>query len=485
MPIITKDKEFSDEEILAEYRKRSDEYHEWRQQKAAEFLQSKKRDKCYHCYTEETETGYADEFFIPLADDIVARVQALKEEIRNDPELKDDEDRADEFRDRVCEIGYDIENLPQPWPDDNIFTNIDLDDYRYLYHFDIHLFDWKGDANGRLFPTTADLTDEEYIDLLALLIDQPDCSFQHLAHLSPKFKAIHDKVSDYLHNYDFSVMKQFCHDHDYAIRMTELRHDVQTLLKQLKDNKEKYPYIGFLKDFMVNLTVIMNERNGDKTSSQSSTDDCSTDDTGGDGQQERLAKLADWIDQFTKGDNFLAADLLERELKRQIDKDKLRKPYPISVYNDEIYLELPGNKREELDFKRRGPYSRTLYIFFLRQLERASKDRKVSPCLSQEEMKDYSDELQKIYESVGGRTKTFLQTVFLRSSMSGDFNNACSDIRTSLGHFFNTDVLKKNYGKCFSIEIMGKDRYGNPRYGIDLDIDDFDLGWYSIDRRGI
>lgn len=32
---------------------------------------------------------------------------------------------------------------------------------------------------------------------------------------------------------------------------------------------------------------------------------------------------------------------------------------------------------------------------------------------------------------------------------------------------------------------MGKDRYGNPRYGINLDIDDFDLGWYSIDRRGI
>ncbi len=51
--------------------------------------------------------------------------------------------------------------------------------------------------------------------------------------------------------------------------------------------------------------------------------------------------------------------------------------------------------------------------------------------------------------------------------------------------FYNTDELKKNYGKCYSIEIMGKDRYGNPRYGINLDIDDFDLGWYSIDRRGI
>ncbi len=484
MPITIKDRVFSDEEILAEYRKRSDEYHEWRQQKAAEFLQSKKRNKCYHCYTIETETSVEDEFFIPLADDIVARVQALKEEIRNDPELKDDEDRADEFSDRVCEIGYDIENVPQPWPDDNIFTNIDLDDYLYLYHFDIHLFDWKGDANGRLFPATADLTDEEYIDLLALLIDQPDCSFQHLAHLSPKFKAIYDKVSDYLHNYDFTVMKQFCHDHDYAIRMTELRRDAQTLLKQLKDNNEKYPYLGFLKDFMVNLTVIMNERNGDKTSSQSSANDSSTDGTGGEDQQERLAKLADWIDQFTKGDNFLAADLLERELKRQIDKEKLRKPYPIIVDGDKIYLELPGNKREKLSFERAN-YARTLYIFFMRQIERASKDRKVSPYLSQKEMEAYLDELRKIYENICGKKPFDLESWFQKSSVSNKFFTDCHSIRKLFGQFYNTEELKKNYGKCYSIEIMGKDSYGNPRYGIDLDIKDFDLGWYSIDRRKI
>lgn len=131
-------KQFSDEEILAEYRKRSDEYHEWRQQKAEDFLKNKKRDKCYHCYTIETETGVEDDFFIPLADDIVARVRALKEDINN---ITDDDDRADFFSEHIEEIGCDIKNVPEPWPDDNIFTNIDLDDYIYLYRFDIHLFD--------------------------------------------------------------------------------------------------------------------------------------------------------------------------------------------------------------------------------------------------------------------------------------------------------------------------------------------------------
>jgi len=474
-------KQFSDEEIMAEYRKRSDEYHEWRQQRAEEFLQNKKRDKCYHCYTIEIETSAEDDFFIPLADDIVARVRALKEEISNNPDLTDDDDRDDFFSERIAEIGYEIKNVPEPWPDDNIFTNIDLDDYIYLYHFDIHLFDWKGDANGRLFPATADLTDEEYIDLLAFLIDQPDCSFQHLAHLSQKFKAIYDKVSDYLHNYDFHVAKPFCHEHDYAIRMTELRDDARTLLKHLKDKKEEYPYIGFLKDFMVNLSVIMEKRRDSKSSSQSTTGGSPTAGTAGVSQQNQLAELANWIDQFTKGDNFLAADLLKRELKVRIEKEKLSKPYPIIVDGDKIYLELPGNKREKLSFERAN-YARTLYIFFMRQIERANKDRKVSPYLSQKEMEAYLDELRKIYENICGKKPFDLESWFQKSSVSNKFFTDCYSIRKLFGQFYNTEELKKNYGKCYSIEIMGKDRYGNPRYGIDLDIKDFDLGWYSIDR---
>lgn len=425
-----------------------------------------------------------DEFFITLSDEIVARVQALNEELRNNPELIDDDDRADFFRERIEEIGYDIKNLPGPWPDDNVFTNIDLDDYIYLYHFDIHLFDWEGDANGRLFPATADLTDEEYIDLLAFLIDQPDSSFQHLAHLSPKFKAIYDKVSEYLHNYNFNVAEPFCHKHDYAIRMTELRHDAQTLLKQLKERNEKYPYIGFLKNFMVNLTVLMKDRYADKNSSQSATDDSSTNGTGADNQQERLAELADWIDQFTEGDNFLAANLLKRELKRQINKEKLSNTCSVFVKEDKIYIELPGHKTERLIFGRRN-VAITLYIFFLRQIERASKDKKISPYLSQEEMKEYSEELRKIYENISGRIPFNFESWFQKSTISNNFTNACSSIRKCFEQYFNTDALLKNYGKCYNIETMGEDRHGNPQYGIGLDIDDFDLGWYSIDKGKI
>ena len=258
-------KQFSDEQVMAEYKKRTSEYRKWRLQKAAEFLQNKKREKCYHCYTIETETSVEDDFFIPLADDIVARVRALKEEISNNPKLTDDDDRADFFSDHIAEIGYEIKNVPEPWPDDNVFTNIDLDDYIYLYHFDLHFFNEKGNKNGERMLATSSLTDEEYVELLAHLIDQPHCSFHHLAYLSPKLKAIHKKVDEDLHNLDFGVSDYFCHDHDYAVLMTELREDANKLLKQLKKKKEEYPYLNFLKDPIVNIAMATMEHSAQKS----------------------------------------------------------------------------------------------------------------------------------------------------------------------------------------------------------------------------
>lgn len=473
-------KQFSDEEILAEYRKRSDEYLEWRQQKAAEFLRNKERDKCYHCsvVSDADEDGFDTHMY--LTDNTIARILALKEEISNDPELKTEEQRDDEFHDRLGEIELDVDDsdplMAGAWLED-----VDLDDYIYLYHFDIHLFDWNGNANGRLFPATVDLTDEEYIDLLAFLLDQPDCSFQHLAHLSPKLKAVYEKVSRYLDNYTFNVLEPFCHTHDYAIRMTELRRDAQTLIKQLEQKKVMYPYIDFLKDFVVNLSVCVSERRADNPATDGST----TTGTTVVSQQDRLAEFADLINQFARGDNFLAVELLTGELKRLINNEKLNVPCPILVNNDQIYISIPGIDPEKLSFER-GRFAKTLLIFFLRQIERANRDKTVSKFLSQNEMKEgYSDELHKIYECLSRKKNSNLDSLFQKSTLSNDFQNTKSSINKCFDQYFNSDEISK-FGKCYSIEKNGEeDSQGNPRYGVNLDVDDFDLGYYSIDRMKI
>ena len=260
MPIKTKNHEFSDEEIMAEYKKRTNEYRKWRLQKAAEFLQHKKRNKYYHCVIwDDDATDY--EYYLPLPDKMVARVRAMKEEIANNPKL-DADDREDEYRDRIAEIGQDYEVGATLWPAEGVFHDIDIDNYIYLYRFDIHIF--GENKNGKRLPATSNLTDEEYVELLAHLIDQPHCSFHHLAYLSPKLKAIHKKVDEDLHNLDFGMGDYLCHDHDYAVLMTELREDANKLLKQLKKNNDEYPYLNFLKDPIVNISRVTMEQHAKK-----------------------------------------------------------------------------------------------------------------------------------------------------------------------------------------------------------------------------
>ena len=64
MSLTINNREFSDEEVVAQYQKRSAEYHEWRLQKAIDFLANKQREKRYHCEIVE-DTGAEDEFYLP------------------------------------------------------------------------------------------------------------------------------------------------------------------------------------------------------------------------------------------------------------------------------------------------------------------------------------------------------------------------------------------------------------------------------------
>ena len=247
-------KTFSDEQILAEYKKRTREYLNWRREKAAEFLKNKKRAKHYYCEA-VFEPDFENEFYIPLPDEIVARVRALKEEIVNDPTLKTEKERMDEFHDRVYEIGNDIDvDITNFGGSEWMYTNIDIEDYIYEYNFDVYYLNWKGEQTGKWARYAVILSDEEYIELLTLLLDKPECSFNHLAYLSPKLKAIHKKLSENLHHRSWlSVCPGY--EHDYAVLMTELRKDADKLLGQLKKEGAEYPYADFLKDPMVNIIV--------------------------------------------------------------------------------------------------------------------------------------------------------------------------------------------------------------------------------------
>lgn len=191
-----------------------------------------------------------------------------------------------------------------------------------------------------------------------------------------------------------------------------------------------------------------------------------------------VEELLEWLAKRTQGDVDLAATLMKKGLRRLGNKSKQKDPCPITVKENGIFVELPDQKLKKVTFGR-GNLSKTLYIFFLRQIVRAEKNKAISASLSQFELEDYKDELLNIYQNISGKKGNIeeVESWLEKSTVSNTFANATASIRKYFDKFFDNYVIKYKWQKCYSIEIMGEDRRGNPRYGIKLSPDDFMLKW--------
>ena len=194
--------------------------------------------------------------------------------------------------------------------------------------------------------------------------------------------------------------------------------------------------------------------------------------------QKHLTDLNDSITAQTNANDIYSA--LESEMQRQKDECKVATPFKLKVEEEKIYVILSENECHEVVFGRRG-VAKALYVFFLRQIERAKMDHTDPIYISKQELESYKEELLEIYQRIKYSAKVKNIESWWDPSYN-DFDNALSSIRKFFNTEFDTDTIKDKYGKCYSVEIMGKDRYGNPRYGINLDIDDFDLGKFSRRR---
>ena len=189
-------------------------------------------------------------------------------------------------------------------------------------------------------------------------------------------------------------------------------------------------------------------------------------------------ELLDWMSTRTKGDVDLAARLMKKGARRLDNKSKQKDPCRIIVKGDGIFVELPDQKLKKVTFGR-GNLSKTLYIFYLRQIVRAEKDNAISTSLSQVELEDYKEELLNIYQNISGKQGNIMdvESWLEKGTISNTFANATASIRKYFDKLFDNYVINYKWEKCYSIEIIGEDKYGNPRYGIKLTPDDFVLKW--------
>lgn len=198
--------------------------------------------------------------------------------------------------------------------------------------------------------------------------------------------------------------------------------------------------------------------------------------------RRRISKLSDTIDQLSEDNDAFAGELLAAYLMMKQNKGKLKKVYPIFVRHDKIYLKISENEHKKVVFGRYG-VANTLYIFFLRLIERAAKDNCGPIYVSKVGLERYKEELLSIYKYISGSASGMSDIESWWEKSSNDFANALSSIRKFFKREFDVDVIEKKYNKCYTIEKMGKDdEFYNDTYGIKLFPEDFDLGDYSIYR---
>ncbi|MBO4874112.1 MAG: hypothetical protein J5542_02210 [Bacteroidales bacterium] len=211
-----------------------------------------------------------------------------------------------------------------------------------------------------------------------------------------------------------------------------------------------------------------------------------------DDMQRRASELDDIIKELTENDDDFADELLSVFLMRRQGKGKYKKVYPVVVERDRIYIKISEEKRKHVVFRRAG-IAKTLYIFFLRQIEKANKNHSEPIYISKAELVDYKKELISIYERISRwATKdnnderdieNIIESLYDKTkSNNNEFNNALSSIRDFFKNEFDVNAIKEQINKCYTVEKMGKDKFGNDAYGINLDPEDFDLGMFSIDR---
>ena len=172
--------------------------------------------------------------------------------------------------------------------------------------------------------------------------------------------------------------------------------------------------------------------------------------------------------------------VLDRLKKNVENRKKMKVLVPLYITDRGwIQFTLPTGETEQCKF-RRGRIGNALYILYLRQIERAAADKsgETPRYICTNWLTRYRSELLKIYEEMcpGGDSaerEERIENLVLNSS------NERSHINTYFYSVFDLSILTP---KHYTIEPVGKDDNGDELLEVGLDVDDFDLGRFSIHR---
>lgn len=192
--------------------------------------------------------------------------------------------------------------------------------------------------------------------------------------------------------------------------------------------------------------------------------------------QQNSEALSEWLIENNIPDEeaICILDIVKKQLK---NKGKRTELCPMVVSGRDIQLVFSDKECRKLSFKR-GDVAKMLYIFFLIQIKRAKKNPSEPKYIAQANLVDYKEDLFNIYRYLCCNRNvdtSSVESLWDWRDKNNNYGNALTSIRTVFREIFDLEGLKSKTNKCYTIEIMGKDKFNGNQYGIMLDAKDFKL----------
>ena len=200
------------------------------------YLATKEREKFYYCDIRYRPEDLTSINYWTLSEETLAELLAIRERIGNNHKLKTKEERDYAWRREVAEnIKVDEYVADSIWfddfgqycsvpffnEDDWVYEKINLDNYIYCYRFDVCIVNDDGKVEI-VYKENVRLSDDEYITLVAYLVENEFCSFTRF---SNDFPEIGRKIS--------VVKREYESSYECAILMKEAKYDAEIIRNSL------------------------------------------------------------------------------------------------------------------------------------------------------------------------------------------------------------------------------------------------------------
>jgi len=200
------------------------------------YLVTKEREKFYCCSVRYCPEDLTALVYLNLSEETLAELHAIRARIDSNPKLINDMARKDAwhreifenikideyFADSIWDNNFGRSGCMEVFNDEDwYYEEINLDHYIYCYRFDVCIVNDDGKVEI-VYKENVGLSDDEYITLVAYLVENEFCSFTRF---SKDFPEISRRIS--------AIRRKYESFFECAILMKEAKYDAEIIRNSL------------------------------------------------------------------------------------------------------------------------------------------------------------------------------------------------------------------------------------------------------------